>query len=381
MENLFNSLNSLEPHVIIGVSLPLVFVAIWFVRRRRVQTLATVEDHWAKTQATILEHSKRPIPEGETRNQLVLTLRSLQSQPERVLVDAGYAAAATGLLLRLNQPVEAEKLLKQAQQKYPGSPAWQDLEIDLLVAKRAADAKSVDRLCDACKRRPDQVEWHKRLVAWHVAGGQPNPKTLDVLQAWGINTKDTRALQIVCEHHDRAKAYTKRLLPLFEAACQVERDKVRWLYALARCRHHAGDQEGAREALSQVLRLEPRHQAALEFQSLLIGPPPTATVSTISPSPAPTTTATVVSAGEPFTLPERYTDVVEIGRGGMGTVYRAFDQILSRPVAIKSLHESLAQQEGLRERFLAESRTLAALDHPCIPKVFDVSVNAPSFIA
>ena len=64
------------------------------------------------------------------------------------------------------------------------------------------------------------------------------------------------------------------------------------------------------------------------------------------------------------------------------TVYRAFDQILARAVAIKTLNESLAQTDPeLHERFLSESRILATMDHPSIPKVFDVSVSPPIFIS
>jgi serine/threonine-protein kinase len=59
----------------------------------------------------------------------------------------------------------------------------------------------------------------------------------------------------------------------------------------------------------------------------------------------------------------------EIGRGGMGVVYRATDTALERAVAVKVIHPELASHEGLARRFLAEARTIARLRHPNIVTV------------
>jgi DNA-binding beta-propeller fold protein YncE len=55
-----------------------------------------------------------------------------------------------------------------------------------------------------------------------------------------------------------------------------------------------------------------------------------------------------------------------VGRGGMGTVYRAEDLRLGRKVAVKLIAPELAGDERFRERFLRESRIAASLDHPHI---------------
>ena len=60
----------------------------------------------------------------------------------------------------------------------------------------------------------------------------------------------------------------------------------------------------------------------------------------------------------------------EIGRGGMGVVYRAAQISLERPVALKVISESLSDREGFRERFERESRLAASLDHPNIIPVY-----------
>jgi YVTN family beta-propeller protein len=60
-----------------------------------------------------------------------------------------------------------------------------------------------------------------------------------------------------------------------------------------------------------------------------------------------------------------------IGRGGMGVVYRAHDVALERPVALKLLAPSLAEDPSFRERFLVESRLAASLDHPNVVPIYD----------
>ena len=59
-----------------------------------------------------------------------------------------------------------------------------------------------------------------------------------------------------------------------------------------------------------------------------------------------------------------------IGRGGMGVVYRVFDPALHRHVALKLIAPELALDEAFRERFLQESRAVAALEHPNVVPVY-----------
>src|SRR5580693_4068810 len=70
-------------------------------------------------------------------------------------------------------------------------------------------------------------------------------------------------------------------------------------------------------------------------------------------------------------LAGRYRLDAQIGRGGMSTVYRAFDTVLERAVAIKLMHAEIASDSDHLERFRREARAVAQLSHPHIVTVID----------
>jgi eukaryotic-like serine/threonine-protein kinase len=81
------------------------------------------------------------------------------------------------------------------------------------------------------------------------------------------------------------------------------------------------------------------------------------------------------------TMIGHYAIVSELGRGGMGVVYKAFEPALSRYVAIKVLSSTLAHDPGLVERFQREARSMAALNDPHILHIHYIGqeVDQPYF--
>ena len=65
-----------------------------------------------------------------------------------------------------------------------------------------------------------------------------------------------------------------------------------------------------------------------------------------------------------------------IGAGGMGTVFRGYDEVLGREVAVKLLREELAADERSLTRFRQEARIAASLSHPGIASVYDFAEEA-----
>ena len=74
----------------------------------------------------------------------------------------------------------------------------------------------------------------------------------------------------------------------------------------------------------------------------------------------------------------RVTD--RLGEGGMGTVYRAQDEMLDREVALKVMRPEVSRQPGLHERFRQEAVALARLNHPRIAAVYGLERHANDLV-
>lgn len=74
-----------------------------------------------------------------------------------------------------------------------------------------------------------------------------------------------------------------------------------------------------------------------------------------------------------MTLEERYSDLKEIGKGGMATVYKAIDTQLDRPVAIKIIQAQFIKDTKFKNRFEREAKALAKLRHQNIVPIYDYS--------
>jgi tetratricopeptide (TPR) repeat protein len=91
----------------------------------------------------------------------------------------------------------------------------------------------------------------------------------------------------------------------------------------------------------------------------------------------------VVQTSAPPVSPPGYELLDEIGRGGMGVVYRARDTALDRDVAVKLLSNRYPPDSPAAQRFLSEARITGQLQHPGIPAVHQVGTfaNGRPFLA
>jgi serine/threonine protein kinase len=99
---------------------------------------------------------------------------------------------------------------------------------------------------------------------------------------------------------------------------------------------------------------------------------------------APTKTITITASAilKGALVAGKYRVIDEIGRGGMGVVYRAEDTRLKRTVALKFLSPELTADPEARQRFIQEAQAAAALSHPNICVIYEVGdSDERSFIA
>ncbi len=76
-----------------------------------------------------------------------------------------------------------------------------------------------------------------------------------------------------------------------------------------------------------------------------------------------------------------YTIIEEIGKGGMATVYKAYQENVDRHVALKVIHHIMAQNQQAVQRFQREARLIAKLEHPHIVPIYDFDgANEPPYI-
>ena len=122
-------------------------------------------------------------------------------------------------------------------------------------------------------------------------------------------------------------------------------------------------------ALSVLEKLRDREPTYPEVASRIEGlrkklsGPSTDNVVTAGFTPPPGATA--------FVAEDRYEIVEEIGRGGMGLVYKARDRRLGRIVALKRMPENLRDHPGAVSLFLGEAQAAARMNHPNIVTLYD----------
>jgi TolB-like protein/predicted Ser/Thr protein kinase len=125
---------------------------------------------------------------------------------------------------------------------------------------------------------------------------------------------------------------------------------------------HAENKENSRFCSNCAAPLSQAEPDGVSLTKTLVTPPPTVSKDTL--------------------IAGKYKIVEEIGRGGMGIVYKAEDVRLKRTVALKFLPPQLMHIPEVRDRFMREAQAAAALDHPNICTVYEFDqANERAFIS
>lgn len=280
---------------------------------------------------------------------------------------AGLAqhAAAAALYEKAGAPARAAEAYRMAGDLAAAGRAWETAEDwDSAVAcfRECGDRAS---LTGALERRGSYFEaaelalegsdWNRAIRdLQHVAPG--NPRYTDACRLLG------RAYQQIGET-DLAIQKLEEVVRSRGAEAPLDLQR-----SLAEALEHTGQAERALSVYRDILLRDPDHpnvQTRVESLRKQVSSQRLATVSHPGPGGG--------GGGG------RYEILEELGRGGMGVVYRARDRRLGREVALKRLPENLRDHPKAVELFLREARAAAALNHPNIVTLFDADEDDGHF--
>jgi tetratricopeptide (TPR) repeat protein len=318
----------------------------------------------------------------------------------------GQSDVASLLLARLHQEQgQTERAAEQLENAGRNQEAAElrrslsDFGRAALLFENAGDLNHAAEMYDAAESWAEAASAFAALEKWSEAArcferAGDHDALIGALEAQG---ELLRAAALASEHDDRARAIrllqqvgpkhpeygrAAELLALaFEqeghldlAANQLERrlealapgeSGAQLEIHLAELLDETGDWARALSVLETLRDREPTFpHVASRIESLrkkLSGP--TRGVSTVGFSARPGTTA--------FVADERYEIIEEIGRGGMGVVYKARDRRLGRVIALKRMPENLREHPGAVQLFLGEAQAAARMNHPNIVTLYD----------
>jgi len=254
---------------------------------------------------------------------------------------------------------------------------------------RAADAhRAAGEHADAARCYEAVYDWESAIECWNAAGDLDHVIDLHEKQGSYLEAAELavelgqvdRALEDLQEVERRdgrfgeACRLTAHVLSLrgeFDAAAQRQREAIeiaggdnapadlheRYAELLAAC----DDKEAALAAYETVRRIDPRRSDVTQHIERLREELTHISGNTPGPSRGAGTAA----------VPSRYELLEEIGRGGMGVVYKARDTRLGRIVALKRLPDNLRDNETAARLFLREARAAASLNHVNIVTLYD----------
>lgn len=172
-----------------------------------------------------------------------------------------------------------------------------------------------------------------------------------------------------------AKQWNEAIIKLQEAEGSGSFQEER-LYLLAECFTQKGFFHAAKEMYVELLDRNYHYKDARKKLQMLDAPGFAAFATNqeiTSGEYAAAATTDIYQTIQGIAVEDRYTLLEELGRGGMGIVYKAQDTVSNRIVAIKVLPPYLATEEQNRIRFFREAQVIARLNHPHLVRLFEVN--------
>jgi tetratricopeptide (TPR) repeat protein len=294
----------------------------------------------------------------------------------RLLVEAGDFGAAGDIYRRLEDQKLAGECYERA---HDYAQAAEMFRIATDWPRAAANYERIQRFAEAaqCMAQAGDPNQEAALLGRaglaikaaeaHVRAGQDDEAIKGLQQVPADSADFAGASALLGQIFSRKGKHTLAIKKLRQAIGTAELDarNIDLHYELAMVHEAAGQAREAVDLYEKILtadyhyrdvesRLEAARAAAQTQQSAPANPP---SVPELASAPA----------GQPG----RYRILAELGRGGMGIVYKGQDTVLDRPVAFKVLPDALRDNPQALKNFLREAKSAAKLNHPNIVTVFD----------
>ena len=170
---------------------------------------------------------------------------------------------------------------------------------------------------------------------------------------------------------------------IFTAAREMTDPAARCAYLDGAC----GGDTGLRSRVEALLRAHDQPDSLLDHPAVAPHDPESATTRTIAREGGAATDEEPLTflapPGRPDSLGRigHYEVLQVLGQGGFGIVFRAFDEMLQRVVALKVLAPQLAATSPARKRFLREARSSAQVRHENVVQVYEVAEQPLPYLA
>jgi tetratricopeptide (TPR) repeat protein len=343
----------------------------------------------------------------ETRTKLMqgvcktLEKSGREGDAARLLEESGELARAGELYVRAGQLEAAVRCLQQAGRNREASEIgarYYESKGRMREAAMAYEgAGQYSRAAD-CYSKVDEkakaAECYAKAGEFYGAGF-----ALVHLRKW---EEAIRMLQKVPEDHPRFEASRALLGRCFYqlhdyphcvatlenhlTGARVTRDNIDYFWMLALAYEQEGELAKSRDVLLKIRTVDVEFRDVSQRLSNIetrISIAPVGQPGHTPPPPAsPDEKHTAVMDMVENSLGRRYRLDRELGRGGMGTVYKAHDTQLDRPVALKFMGSLVDGSEEYRQRFRREAQAAAKVNHPNIVSIYDIgSEEGKAFIA
>lgn len=301
--------------------------------------------------------------------------RGEDEEAAQLLIQAGDFLAAGDLYRNLENYSEAGECYERQ------GDAAQAAEMFLLAgdsARAATNYECISRFEDAAHCHAQMGDSRKQASSLAKAGRLFEAG--EILHREGMDDDSIKLLQQVTSGSTDFAAASSLLGDIF---CSRGKHTL----AINKLRHAIGDADLDHENRDAFYRLATAHEAADEFREAVdlyekiltfdyhykdVEKRLEAARAKVQPDRTTTAApATQDSHAAPTTRSGRYQILGELGRGGMGIVYKAQDSVLDRPVAFKVLPDALKDNPEALKNFLREAKSAAKLNHPNIVTVYD----------